>query len=170
MRTLRKTKTDQSCFKICCTKIIQSLYQENKYISTQHHDLFVSGRTWAFVDFSRKACCFSLSPHLACAGFFFLTIVNILYFCIVLLTQRPIWTVHCEKSLFVLASRQKILGLRTENPAVDARTICLLPIEFFKIPHARTKDTAGKSWPSGLWRDTFYIPLPEKLSPENPGK
>ncbi len=38
---------------------------------------------------------------------------------------------HCEKSLFVLASRQKIPILRTENPAVDTRTICLLPIEFF---------------------------------------
>jgi hypothetical protein len=39
--------------------------------------------------------------------------------------------VHCEKSLFVLAFRQKIPVLRTENPAVDTRTICLLPIEFF---------------------------------------
>jgi hypothetical protein len=38
---------------------------------------------------------------------------------------------HCEKSLFVLASRQKIPVLRTENPAVDTRTICLLPIELF---------------------------------------
>jgi hypothetical protein len=27
--------------------------------------------------------------------------------------------VHCEKSLFVLASRQKIPVLRTKNPAVD---------------------------------------------------
>jgi hypothetical protein len=40
-------------------------------------------------------------------------------------------SVHCEKSLFVLASRQKIPVLRTENPAVDTGTICLLPIEFF---------------------------------------
>ncbi len=39
--------------------------------------------------------------------------------------------VHCEKSLFVLASRQKIPVLRIENPAVDTRTICLMPIEFF---------------------------------------
>ncbi len=39
--------------------------------------------------------------------------------------------VHCEKSLFVLASHQKIPVLRTENPAVDTRTICLPPIEFF---------------------------------------
>jgi hypothetical protein len=38
---------------------------------------------------------------------------------------------HCEKSLFVLASRQKIPVLRTEIPAVDTRTICLPPIEFF---------------------------------------
>ncbi len=38
---------------------------------------------------------------------------------------------HCEKSLFVLASRQKIPVLGTENPAVDTRTICLLPIELF---------------------------------------
>jgi hypothetical protein len=39
--------------------------------------------------------------------------------------------VHCEKSLFVLASRQKIPALRTEIPAVDTRTICLLPLQFF---------------------------------------
>jgi hypothetical protein len=38
---------------------------------------------------------------------------------------------HCEKILFVLASRQKVPVLRTENPAVDTRTICLLPIQFF---------------------------------------
>jgi hypothetical protein len=65
-----------------------------------------------------------------------------------------------KKSLFVLASRQKIPILRTENPAVDTRTICLLPIEFFKITHARkatagksrpeTTDTDGKSRPSGV--------------------
>jgi hypothetical protein len=76
-----------------------------------------------------------------------------------------------EKSLFVLASRQKIPVLRTENHAVDTRTICLPPIEFFKIPHARkatagksrpkTTDTARKSRPSGPWRETFYIPMPE---------
>jgi hypothetical protein len=66
---------------------------------------------------------------------------------------------HCEKSLFVLASRQKIPALWTEIPAVDTRTICLLPIQFFKITHARkatagkyrpeTADMAGKSRPSG---------------------
>jgi hypothetical protein len=87
---------------------------------------------------------------------------------------------HCEKSLFVLASRQKIPVLRKENPAVSTRTIFLLPIEFFKITHARkatagkfwpeTTDTTGKFRPSGLWRETFYIPLPEKVTPENPGK
>jgi hypothetical protein len=78
---------------------------------------------------------------------------------------------HCEKNLFVLASRQKIPVLRTENPVVDTRKICLSPIEFFKTTHARkatagksrpeTTDTAGISRPSGLWRKTFYIPLPE---------
>jgi hypothetical protein len=88
--------------------------------------------------------------------------------------------VHCEKSLFVLASVQKIPVLRKENPAVSTRTIFLLPIEFFKITHARkatagkswpeTTDTTGKFWPSGLWRETFYIPLPEKVMPENPSK
>jgi hypothetical protein len=70
--------------------------------------------------------------------------------------------------------------LRTENPTVDTRTICLPPIEFFKIPHGR-KATAGKSWPkttdmagksrpSGPWRETFYIPMSEKFRPENPSK
>jgi hypothetical protein len=53
---------------------------------------------------------------------------------------------HCEKSLLVLASRQKIPLLRKENPAVKTRTIYLPPIEFFKIPHAR-KATARKSRP-----------------------
>jgi hypothetical protein len=82
-------------------------------------------------------------------------------------------SLHCDKSLFVLVSRQKIPVLRTENPAVDTRTI-------FKINDARkatagksrpeTTDTAGKSRPSGLWRETFFIPLPEKVRPENPGK
>ncbi len=90
------------------------------------------------------------------------------------------FAIHCEKSLFVLASRQKITVLRTENPAVDTRTICLPSIEIFKIPHARkatarksrpkTTDTAGKSQPSGPWRETFYIPMPEKLRLENPSK
>jgi hypothetical protein len=50
---------------------------------------------------------------------------------------------HCEKSLFVLASRQKIPVLKTENLAVDTRTICLPPIEFLKFP------------------------MPEKLRPKN---
>jgi hypothetical protein len=64
-----------------------------------------------------------------------------------------------KKGLFVLASRQIISAFRTEIPAVDTRTICLLPIEFFKITYARkatagksrpeTTDTAGKSRPSG---------------------
>jgi hypothetical protein len=54
---------------------------------------------------------------------------------------------HCEKSFFVLDSRQKIPALRTEIPAVDTRTICLLPIEFF-----------------------LKLPMPEKLRPENPGQ
>jgi hypothetical protein len=56
----------------------------------------------------------------------------------------------CHKSLapglFVLASRQKIPAFRTEIPAVDTRTICLLPIEFFLITHARNA-TSGKSRP-----------------------
>jgi hypothetical protein len=29
---------------------------------------------------------------------------------------------------------------------------------------------AGKSCPSGPWRETFYIPMPEKLRLENPSK
>jgi hypothetical protein len=51
---------------------------------------------------------------------------------------------HCEKSLFVLASRKKIPVLRTENAAVDTRTICLPPIEFF-LNYPCQKATAGKS-------------------------
>ncbi len=72
------------------------------------------------------------------------------------------------------------IPLRTENPAVNTRTICMLPIEFFKSPHARkatagksrpeTTEMAGESRPSGPWRETFYIPMPEKLRSENPSK
>jgi hypothetical protein len=82
------------------------------------------------------------------------------------LRELAIWPgsieVHCEKSLFVLASSQKI----PENPAVDTRTICLPPHRvFFKFPMPEmllpenpncrygrkiwlpvTADTAGKSW------------------------
>jgi hypothetical protein len=82
--------------------------------------------------------------------------------------HNSILTLHCEKSLFALASRKKIPLLRTENPTVDTRTISLPPIEFFTILRARkvmagnsrpvTTDVAGKSQPSGSWRETFYIP------------
>ncbi len=34
----------------------------------------------------------------------------------------------------------------------------------------KTTYTAGKSWPSGPLRETFYIPMPEMLRPENPSK
>ncbi len=43
--------------------------------------------------------------------------------------EEEMYTV--KKSLFVLASRQKIPVLRTENPAVDTTTIYLPPIEFY---------------------------------------
>ncbi len=58
---------------------------------------------------------------------------------------RRVYT-HCEKSLFVLASRQKIPVLRTENPAVDTRTMSAAHRVFLKLP------------------------MPEKLRPENPGQ
>jgi hypothetical protein len=34
----------------------------------------------------------------------------------------------------------------------------------------KTTDMAGKSQPSGPWRETSYIPMPEKLRLENPSK
>jgi hypothetical protein len=37
-------------------------------------------------------------------------------------------------------------------------------------PLKKTTDTAGNSRPSGPWREIFYIPMPEKLRPENPSK
>jgi hypothetical protein len=83
-----------------------------------------------------------------------------------------------KKAFLFLASRQKIPVLRTENLAVNTRTICLLPIEFFKIPHARkatagksrpeATGTAGKSRPSVPWRETFYIPMPGKVKAGKP--
>jgi hypothetical protein len=39
---------------------------------------------------------------------------------------------HCEKSLFFsFPPENSRITVRTENPAVDARIICLLSIEFF---------------------------------------
>jgi hypothetical protein len=87
---------------------------------------------------------------------------------------------HCEKSLFVLASRQKIPVLREENPAVDNRTICLPPVEFFKITHARKgygrkilarNNRYGRKIPA-FWslEGDFLHSLLEKVTPENPVK
>jgi hypothetical protein len=64
----------------------------------------------------------------------------------ILIVKSDIYYCHCEKSLFVLASSQKIPVLRIENPAVSTRTFFLLPIKFFKIT------------------------MPEKLRPENSGQ
>jgi hypothetical protein len=54
----------------------------------------------------------------------------------------------------------------------------LHPQRFFHSPNARkvttgksrpvTTDMAGKSWPSGSWKETFYIPW-KSLRLENPG-
>jgi hypothetical protein len=75
---------------------------------------------------------------------------------------------HCERSLFSRLLAENSL-IKDRKPPVNTRTICLLPKEFFTIPqsHARkvmpgkpwpvTTDKAGKSQPSGPWRETFYI-------------
>jgi hypothetical protein len=61
--------------------------------------------------------------------------------------QLDIWQeTHCEKSLFVLASRQKIQLFRTENPAVDYKINLPANHWVFTIRHGR-KVTVGKSWP-----------------------
>jgi hypothetical protein len=63
---------------------------------------------------------------------------------------------HCEKSLFVLASRQNIPALRTEIPAVDTRTICLLPIEFFL--NCPCQKSYGRKFPARNNRYGWKIP------------
>ncbi len=78
--------------------------------------------------------------------------------------------IHCEKSLFVLASRQKIPVLRTENPAVDTRTIRLLPIEFFKITHARKLRPENSGQKQQIRPKNPGLLVPEKVRPENPGE
>jgi hypothetical protein len=77
---------------------------------------------------------------------------------------------HCEKSLFVLASRQKIPVLRTENPAVDTRTICLLPIEFFKLPMLEKLQPEIPGQKQQIRPENLGLLVPEKVRPENPGK
>jgi hypothetical protein len=108
------------------------------------------------------------------------------FWCLVF--QRRLYLYTVKKPFLVLASRQKIPVLRTENPALDTRTICLLPIEFFLITPARkattgksrpeTTDTAGKSQPSDARKsrqvttDTAgkFGCLSLQIQPENPGK
>ncbi len=80
------------------------------------------------------------------------------------------WRVHCEKSLFVLASRQKIPVVRTENPAVDTRTICLLPIEFFKLPMPEKLRPEIPGQKQLIRPENPGLLVPEKVRPENPGK
>ncbi len=88
-------------------------------------------------------------------------------------------TQHCEKSLFVLASSQKIPALRTEIPAVDTRTICLLPIPFFlnhpcqksygrKIPAFWCQKRQGRKIPASNYRYGRKIRLP--VTTETAGK
>jgi hypothetical protein len=77
---------------------------------------------------------------------------------------------HCEKSLFVLASCQKISVLRTENLAVDTRTICLLPIEFFKLPMLKKLRPENPGQKQQIRPENPGLLVPEKVRPENPGK
>jgi hypothetical protein len=80
--------------------------------------------------------------------------------------MQYITSLHCEKSLFVLAFHQKIALPRTENSAVDTRTFFPPPIDLFHIPHVRKlfgylegdllhSHMLEKS--SGPWNKTFYI-------------
>jgi hypothetical protein len=79
-------------------------------------------------------------------------------------------SIHCEKSLFVLASRQKIPILRTENPAVDTKTICLLPIVFFKLPMPEKLRPENPGQKQQIQPENPGLLVPEKVRPENPGK
>jgi hypothetical protein len=77
-----------------------------------------------------------------------------------------------KKILFVLASRQKIPVLRTENPAVDTRIICLLPIEFFysKLPMPEKLRPENPDQKQQIRPENSGLLVPEKVRPENPGK
>ena len=77
---------------------------------------------------------------------------------------------HCEKSLFVLASRQKIPALWTEIPAVGTRTICLLPIEFFKLPLPEKLRPENPGQKQKIRPESPGLRVPEKIRLENPGK
>ncbi len=81
--------------------------------------------------------------------------------------RGPSYTVHCEKSLFVLAFNQKIPLPRIENPAADTRKFFPPPIDRIYIPHGRKffwsleRDLLHSQMPeksSDPWNETFYIP------------
>jgi hypothetical protein len=61
-----------------------------------------------------------------------------------------------KKKLFVLASRQKFLFLRKENPAVDTRIICPPPLELFYNPLC--KKSYGRKIPASNYRYGRKIP------------
>jgi hypothetical protein len=68
-------------------------------------------------------------------------------------------SMHCDKSLFVLASHQKIPVPRIDNPAVDTGIFFWPLIDLFSQSLVRQLFGSGipeKS--SGLWNNTFYIP------------
>ncbi len=77
---------------------------------------------------------------------------------------------ECVPSLLVLASRQKIPVLRAENPAVDTRTICLLPIELFKLPMPEKLRPENPGQKQQIRPENPGLLVPEKVRPENPGK
>jgi hypothetical protein len=84
-------------------------------------------------------------------------------------------TLHCEKSLFVLASHQKIPLPRIENLAADTRKFFPPPIDLFHIPHVRKifgslqGDLLHSQMPeksSGPRNETFYMhPCHKSLAP-----
>jgi hypothetical protein len=77
------------------------------------------------------------------------------------------YTIHCEKSFFVLAFHQKIPLPRIDNPAAGNRKFFPPPIDLIHIPHGRKffgsleGDFLHSHMPeksSGPWNETFYIP------------
>jgi hypothetical protein len=63
---------------------------------------------------------------------------------------------YTVKKAFFFSFPPENSRIKDRKSRCETRTICLRPIEFFKIPHAR-KATAGKSRPK------------PQIQPENPG-
>ncbi len=101
----------------------------NIRLLTPYSESELEGKNYLYVNSTTQRCTNKIIKTCLIEDFFCLLPVNCKY--LHGFSKKFETALPCEKSLFVLASRQKMPVLRTESSAVDTRTICLPPIEFF---------------------------------------